>query len=84
MRPSLNVRIFSLLLPPVWLVSAVIIVFVFGSKKYFLKYKSIDIMFLSLLKYLTWNQAQILKGAVSRDFRPLFFFMNRTHLGPCS
>ena len=24
----------------------------------------------------------LLKGAVSRDFRPLFFLMNRTHLDP--
>ena len=24
----------------------------------------------------------IFKGAVSRDFRPLYFFINRTHLGP--
>ena len=23
-----------------------------------------------------------LKGAVSRDFLPLYFFINRTHLGP--
>ena len=23
-----------------------------------------------------------IKGAVSRDFRPLYFFINRTHLGP--
>ena len=31
----------------------------------------------------TFNQCcSCFKGAVSRDFRPLFFFMNRTHLGP--
>ena len=28
------------------------------------------------------SMVSLFKGAVSRDFRTLFFFINRTHLGP--
>ena len=29
-----------------------------------------------------WCSSANIKGAVSRDFRTLFFFINQTHLGP--
>ena len=32
---------------------------------------------------LNVNKMCTFKGSVSRDFRPPFFFMIRTHLGPC-
>ena len=36
----------------------------------------------SRLCFQIWRKKKPFKGAVSRDFRPLFFFINQTHLGP--
>ena len=50
--------------------------------KYYFFLKGYKSLFFGTHSFIWYCYINFFKGAVSRDFRPLYFFINRTHLGP--